>query len=194
MALPANDPLTTGGTVALTTYSANWTEIVNTHSVNANGCFQSTAGNGAAIWNADSFPNDQYCQCVLAGAGALNVFIGPAVRTSSTGTLTQYAIRVNQNGQTWQVISFKSNTFQNVSGTTAGTFSAGDTIKIQAIGSTITAFQNGTVLYSFVDGSPIASGSAGFACNGGNSVAEIKTWQAGAAFTPQMASCIYVLP
>jgi hypothetical protein len=188
MSLPANDTLIAGSTQAIDVYSANWTQFsaaTANYLASTSGGLGSSSSDEGATWNADAFPNDQYAQAVANG-GLTGAWNGVCVRSDTAGN-NLYQFRFNQGDSLWQVRKIVGGSATNLSGTNAGTFVNGDVIKLTIVGITLTAYQNGSVLYTTTDNS-IASGRAGVngigvASNGGF----IKNWQAGSAATVAVA-------
>jgi hypothetical protein len=97
--------------------------------------------------DSDLSSADHYAQCVVAGAGGLDH--GPTCRKDSTATNTAYnAIALGTTiVRSRKVVAGSFTTLADFTGTVA----AGDTIKIEANGSTIKAYQNGIERTSSTD-------------------------------------------
>jgi hypothetical protein len=99
-----------------------------------------------AVATAD-FTDDHEAQITAAVLGNAD-FLGPAVRVSVSGC---YAIRVDgTNGPTRRIIRMDGTT-QTVIGTVNIVPVASDTLTLRAVGSTITAYKNGTQVDSVTD-------------------------------------------
>jgi hypothetical protein len=178
MSLPANDSLISGSTQSITAYSASWSLIIGAVNVGTSGAFgNSSFSDSGAFWNADVFPNDQYSQLVLVNGGG-SIYCGPCVRASAGGGGNAYRLDLTPTSGTWHVAKLVGGAFTNLSGDQSGTFSNGDTLKLTAVGTTITAYQNGSVLYTTTDSS-LASGSAGIYFYDVGNPPDVKTWQGG---------------
>lgn len=104
--------------------------------------------------------NDQYAQIqVMAASDSFPV----TVRSSGvSGAESFYGVRFKAGN--WEVWKFVSGTFTNLL-TSAATLTAGDTAKIQIVGSTLTFSVNGTSLLNTTD-SAVASGVPGLEVRG----------------------------
>lgn len=176
-ALPATDAFTTASDQALTAYSSNWTYNQGTFTVlAATDDVKSITSQTetAAHWNADSFNNDQYSQGTKRGM--TGNCIGVAVRCHASSA-TWYGFYTDgldswlykNNGATWTQLS------------TSGTDVAdGDTLRIEASGTTLTARLNGSTsgAPAAQSDSSIASGYAGI-CGYDNSTPRIDDWEGG---------------
>ena len=184
MSLPANDPLQSGSTQVLTTYSANWTFALHSNiSVNATGAFGTNANDVGAFWNADSFPNDQYAQVTLTGSAA-GAYLGVIVRASVVGGGQYYAFRASRGDSTYQVGYWVGGVFtSNFSGTVTRTFADNDVIRLAVVGATLTAYHNGVSIFSTTD-SNLTSGSAGINTAAGAGPPFMFNWQGGASTGP----------
>lgn len=122
--------------------------------------------NASAIYTAATWPNDQWAQMkittLLTGTSRV---VGVVLR-GTTGAFTQYeCIALGPTGAaaTLKIQRVNAGTPTVVATTgAAATLAAGDTLYCEVIGSTLTLKVNGTtILGPTVDGTPIASGSAG---------------------------------
>ncbi len=180
--LPASDSFSR----CTATLGTNWTDAASggaitdwTLSDNAGACAGSPVGAvnafagsnfDYAYWNADSFANDQYSQVVVTKG--TNGYVGVAVRVTS---LNAYLVTLD--GGTCNIRKFVSGTRSDI-GSCSVTWTDGHTLKLQAIGTAITAFDNGVSIGTATD-SDLVSGSGGivgYADTGGQRVA---TWEGG---------------
>lgn len=177
MSLPASDAFT--GTGAL---SASWTVQLGSPSRSSDVFIGTGGSESTAKWNADTFANDQYSQCVLASGQNWG---GPSVRCSAAGS-----------DMYWYVGSAGAGVlYKRVSGgyTSLGAINiaAGHTAKLEAVGTTITLYDNGVSAGAATD-SGLASGSAGLGVYIGNSPT-LDDWQGdnvGGAAGPTAAQMI----
>lgn len=176
MSLPASDGFTGTSGTALQTYSANWTIVAGAFVLNnafGNGVRQNASGaNCLAFWNADTFGPDQYSQVAVITNITGGVYMGCAVRIQS-GSATCYSLTYDNGGL--YINKWNSGTATQL-GTTMASPSGGDIIKIGVVGSSITAYSNGTPLQTVTD-SLITSGQAGLSGVGINGPI-VGSWQA----------------
>jgi hypothetical protein len=140
---------------------SNWTSIQGFVDILSNTLVQDTSSTYETenIWAGNTFDADQYSQATLASTPAFAEAGGVIVRASGkqgTRTLYIYSADNNGKGKIDKVINGTStNLTQNLSA-----ISQGDVIKLQIIGSTLTAYKNG-VLQATVTDSSIPSGQPG---------------------------------
>jgi hypothetical protein len=108
---------------------------------------------------AGSFSNDQYSEAKITQVGSSTQRMGVSVRASAG-----YSYDVVSDGGRWLL---RKSLNYSVTDLADGlyTLSAGDVLRIEASGTTITAKRNGSVLTSITDSS-IASGNPGVAGQG----------------------------
>jgi hypothetical protein len=112
----------------------------------------------SAYWSADTFSGDQYAQASLPASSGRSFGPGIAVRLSgATGYVLWYGNSPNT-VSIWRMDSSSSWTQVASSGTL--TVSASDVWRIEAVGSAISAYQNGTPVAQASDAT-YASGSPG---------------------------------
>ena len=125
-------------------------------------------GHSTAWDNTNTYGNDQYAEIVISNA-SFDGYAGVAARCDTAGAITLYG---------WHGSLFEQTLFKFVAGTytqlgnVATAFNNGDVIRLECIGTTITAKQNGVTKFSVTDSS-IAAGSAGI--QGYTSVAGTNT-------------------
>lgn len=158
MALPATDDFNRadGG------LGSNWTVLagLNPLAVVSNTATGSIALNSRAgeYWSADGFSNDQYSEVVISTMPVSNAGIGPAVRMSTSGANTYYWAMVWSDGRCYL--------YRYLTGASlfitqsAAVFVAGDTVRLDVTGTTLTVTRNGVSVISTTNGD-IASGAAG---------------------------------
>lgn len=179
MALPATDSFTRSDSSDLGT---NWDVIYGDgHQIIDNQCACNTGygggWDGAEIWNADSFNNDQYSQATVAGTMGTGGATGLLVRGSETDNYYGYYAH-STTGWLFKVVGG--------SWTTEGTgnsWSVSDEVYLEANGTTITAKKNGSndssVSSPWTD-SDLSSGSAGVSGYGeGSTMGYLDDWEGG---------------
>lgn len=179
-ALPASDNFVAANGTALTTYSANWTAVKNTFTIQSNSLQCGTGGDYCfATWNADSFPNDQYSQVTIS-AVVPSSYVGPTVR-GTTSSFTGY-ICIAESSSSLQIQRISAGAFAATVGSVyTGAIAPGDVIRLEVTGTTLTCKQNGVTRASGTDAT-IASGSAGVAAFN-NGISRQTTWSAGSLST-----------
>lgn len=183
MTLPASDAFTAAADAALTTYSANWTLNAGALAVNAAGdyCYPNSLGaESAAHWNADTFGADQYAECAITNTNN-DCQVGPAVRCAASGA-TYYGLYWGPNYGTPTVWLFKQvGGAWTELGSAGLSMSAGDTLRLEISGTTLTPLRNGSLITALgtKTDSSISSGYAGI-CGYSQSVdARLDNWQGG---------------
>src|SRR5688572_23009374 len=142
-----NDPL-----------SANWTAADGSLLISdANNVKLNAAQGNSAYWDADTFADDQYSQVVIATVSGDAV--GPMVRASG---LTGYIALVGNSGTEITIQRVDGDENATVLGATFTglTIGNGDTIRLEASGTSLTVKQNGATIGSRTD-STYTSGAAG---------------------------------
>lgn len=150
----ATDTFTAANGTALTTYSGSWTQIVGAMEIQSNAVIGDTAVNfSAARWTADAFNSDHYAQVTVSGSA--NGYCGPGVRLSSDGD--GYFLLWNPVANTLDLSRIDNgNSESNLDSIAAPP--AGSVLRLEATGSVITAYVNGTPVMSESD--PTYSGGA----------------------------------
>jgi hypothetical protein len=142
MALPASDTFlqTSGGTQALTTYSASWSLVQGTFNVGDNTGYVAGGSGGVtniARWNADAFNANHRSDVVFSSANISNgIYIGPAVRCQS-GAATAY--HFDSNGSDNYLVRTVAGS-DTILSQPAGSFADGDVcrLKVSGTGATVT--------------------------------------------------------
>jgi hypothetical protein len=178
-ALPATDSFTTGSDQALTTYSSSWTINQGNFIVLAasDDCASDDAGDTSAHWNADSFNADQYAEATISAIGAAR-YIGVSVRNAASAA-TFYSW-VGDSGDASYLSKYVAGSYTDLG--SGNTFSASNVIRLEAEGTTITPYINGSTTGTpgAQTDSAISSGSAGVGGAGGSAyVSRIDDWQGG---------------
>jgi len=162
MALPATDNFNRGDSSDLGT---NWDVIYGAgHQIASNACACNTGSedgwDGAEVWNADSFDDDHYSSATVSTAPGAGGATGLAVRCDPTPDDYFYGYSSdNANAYLFKVVNGSFTTHD--SGTA---WTNGNTIRLEAEGTSITALKNGsndTSVSSPWTDSSISSGSAG---------------------------------
>jgi endonuclease/exonuclease/phosphatase family metal-dependent hydrolase len=144
--------------VALATHNASWTVNAGNFAINTNSVYANGAGNGysMAIWNQSSFSNDQYAEITLPALTS-GGYIGVVVRGQS-GSFSGYIVVADSVGSS--VLRCDAGTCTLL--TSGGVFSQGDTLRLEASGTSITLKKNGSVLAGVTDAT-YSSGRPGLA-------------------------------
>src|SRR3982751_2712704 len=174
MALPASDTFTAANGTALQTYNPSWSITIGSFVIQSNSVkTNSFATSSIARWNADVFSNDQYSQCTLA---ALTIDPGGVqVRVATNGTTNAYGAITDVDS----IVEFHkwvAGVYTNMSSLPFMT--AGNVIRIEAFGATLSVYRNGVQYGSTLTDSALASGTAGI---GGFSSSNtfLDDWSAG---------------
>ena len=123
-----------------------WTELGGDLDVVSN-ALQFTATQATARADADLSSGDHYSQAAQTGGGGT---AGPLFRKDSTATLTYYAVRVASDE--WLTTKVSAGTFTGIGTDTTGlTLVAGDVLKGEASGTTISRYRNGSLQNSVTD-------------------------------------------
>ena len=186
------NPLSGGGT-----WTANTTSGIIVPAQLVSNAVESTVNNAtdhACGWYTGiSWPNDQYCDVTL-GALVLNSdFVGPMVRATS-GVDTRYFLAIGGPvGPTAIAYLIKkiSGAQTILVGPNTITATLGDVFRIAVIGTTLSAFQNGSAIsgMSAVTDSGISSGNAGIFVSAGSIVqATVTHFDGGSVYAGTVSS------
>jgi hypothetical protein len=182
MALPATDSFTRGDSSDLGT---NWDVIFGDGcQIVSNACECNTGSgsgfDGAEIWNADSFDNDQYAEGTLTVAPT-NGGIGVAVRGVGGANYTYYGYYSDANDKyLFKVLESDEPDFTTL-GSHTNQWSVNDDVRLEAEGTTITPILNASTdsdIGAKTD-SAISSGSAGVSGYNDNTSGRIDDWEGG---------------
>ena len=160
MALPATDNFNRAS------IGANWTDqdggiIIDTTSTKATGSVILGAFGNAAFWNADAFPANQYCQCVLHEGIAGSINGGPTTRASGTGSGTQFYLAAFTDS-TAKLYLYQSGAFTVLQDLASSASIGGlDLIRLESNGTTHKVFKNGVQVGTDQTDATLASGAAG---------------------------------
>jgi hypothetical protein len=160
--LPPETPLDPETTITESFNTANsdtlgpdlsWTELSGDADVVSNQCQVPSAASGAlARADTDLSGTDHYAQFSLVARGnAGTVGTGPICRKDSTGTLTYYHCRLLDSSANVQLYKIVANVFTQLGSNTGVSVGLPDTIKVQANGSTIECYYEGSSIISQTD-------------------------------------------
>jgi hypothetical protein len=122
----------------------------------------------SGTWDAD-----QSAECAVAWTGSTTSCIGPAIRLSATGS--GYGLIVSETGTIFLNL-YTNGVFTGALFSTSGVAS-GSVIKLQAIGTTIKAFDDGVEIFSGTDATH-ATGSPGLAAYLNSATIFADNWSA----------------
>jgi hypothetical protein len=198
MGVVASDSFTRADAANL---GANWTEGGETYSIASNACVPDDptgihTGDSWAGWNTVAWANDQYAQAAItvSGSGGGGQGNGVAVRVSTSGAQTFYRVVIDHAAtNNVEVAKVVSGGYTQIGQRTTA-FSNGDTLYLEAQGTTLIVKLNGSALgASFTDAS-IASGRAGIAFSSNETSASMVNWVGGdfiiTAAVPQSATSL----
>lgn len=172
----------TGAAAAL---SGSWSQqrTIATGTVNKNGSGVGVASVNLvdvfAFWNADPFSNDQSSQLTIAGGLSSTMWAYATVRASGTtdATFNNYTFFTNGlTGTGNTAIARWVNGVQTEILALATTFTTGDVMRIQAVGSRISAYKNGVLLGTVTDAN-LPTGAPG--CGMFGNTVTIDNWSGG---------------
>jgi len=158
----------------------NWTTSIGSILVVADGdartIIANTLDNNGGVYYNQSLDNDQYAEITITSVGAAysNSFIGVAVRMSVNN---MYFLSAGYGGVSFGKIVNGSGDSFHYSPTP---ISVNDVLKIQANGTTITAYINDVLFYETTD-SDLSSGYAGVTCYGSSeyNITHADNWEGG---------------
>jgi hypothetical protein len=163
MSLPASDPFDPPNTFPSTGggLGANWTdETPGLAKFSGTALGSADSGNvdwDSAYWSADSFNADQYSEAPIGqyvGYGQVTV------RASGSGSRNNYAGYIIGDGRSY-ISKYVSGAETLLAGS-LGSYAAADTVRVEAEGTTIRLFRNGSSMGSATDATH-ATGAAGLA-------------------------------
>jgi hypothetical protein len=178
---------------------ANWTTLVGAGApaIVSNRVRTGSVGTDSeARYSAITWPDDQYAQVVCMTANGTPDANGPEVRCSTINKTSYICWVLGALGAGAHLVVRKSlNSSHTTLTDTVQTVNSGDVIRIEAQGTSISAYINGVLKSGPTTDSAIASGYAGliaFADSGSAADSELDTWEAGdftgaAAVAPQGA-------
>lgn len=187
MALPASDSFTGTSGTALATYSANWTQNVGEFRIQTNALAvysASSSDDSLAHWSADTFDNDQYA--AITKTVAVNyVSIGIAVRV---GTGTNYTGYTLESASTESYVGVCYGGTWTQLGSTGPNVTVGQEMLLEANGTTITPYFNGSIVSAIgaQTHSAISSGYAGVYGYGRDTGIRGDNWRGGNLALPEI--------
>lgn len=139
----------------------------------------SVAADSAAYYNLAMLSDNQYAQCkVTVNGTSSQTGIGPMIRCSTTAA-TFYRVAVNHNATNNIALGkLVNNTFTSIWQRTA-TFVDGDTVRVEAIGTTLRVLINGVAVGADATDSSITGGRAGVIYSSATTSASVDDWEAG---------------
>lgn len=160
----ATESFTASNGTELTGYSANWSlgNALSSDFVIDTNAVRTPFNRPVALhvhWNAGSFSNDQYAEAKLAQVGSAGQRIGVCVRA---GAGNAYAFVTDGTFYIFYKLSGYSYTLLAQA---VRAVSAGDVIRLEASGTTLTAKHNGATVATVTD-STLSSGQPGIAAIG----------------------------
>ena len=158
----------------------NWTTSIGSILVVADGdartIIANTFDNDGGVYYNQSLDNDQYAEITITSVGAAysDSFIGVAVRMSVNN---MYFLSAGYGGVSFgKIVSGSGDSFRY----SPTPISVNDVLKIQANGTTITAYINDELFYETTD-SDLSSGYAGVTCYGSSpfEITHADNWEGG---------------
>lgn len=188
MALPVTDVLTNGSTVALTTYSASYTQVAGSMEVTTSGMRGASGTDHLAARNNESPNADQYSQGKITITG-VGDWVGVAVR-AATASFTGYTLQwFDRSGGnvSYSLDRVNTGSFTNLaSGTVAWTNTDVGYLEASGTGATVTLImkkntvQFGSTISDTDAGRVTAANRVGFAAfDGTNNTAFMTNWEGG---------------
>lgn len=158
---------------------APWVTVLGEPTLNTNRVIAYSSGvDNAAFYNTANFGNDHSSECVVV-AGSDYSSLGPAVRMSgplgSACTYYKYAIDNFGRVQVWRRTSDGTYTQLGSDYNSGLTTGSTVTLKLSAVGSTITGYVNGVERHSVTD-TTLPTGKPGFAIFYNGSTGSLDDW------------------
>lgn len=168
----------------------NWTDFSgrSPFAVNSNQCgMWWGSGASGSYWSADSFGDDVFAQATVKKLPSGSTYVGVAVRhTSSQCYLARWT------SSQLRLTKWFSGVFTTL-GTDAAAPSVNDVVRIEAVGSSISVYLNGSLAIGPVTDTDLTTGPPGvFGSDGGDGSAQLDDWSggdlsAGGGFIPAWA-------
>jgi hypothetical protein len=139
----------------------NWTTVAGTIApqILSNQAVPGIGGQlGSAYWSADSFTNDQFAQGTLPNSTGSQYGPGIAVRLANSHGYILWYGNADNTVSIWRMDT--ASTWSQIGTSSALTVSGSDVWRIEAVGSTIAGYQNGSLVVQIADGT-YSSGSPG---------------------------------
>lgn len=166
------------------TLGANWTTVTGATAfgIVSNKAVPTNLSNDcAAVWNADTAPNDQFSQAVLTSTGS-SAGNGPGVivRGSAAGETYYRAIAAVSGGNNIEVGKMAAGGSYTQIAIRTATFVDGDILKLAVTGTTLRVFVNGVQAGADITDATYSSGQYGIGYSSTSTTATVDTWSAGA--------------
>lgn len=160
---------------------ANWTEELGGWSIVSNAAVPDNLGGSDSIgyWNAITWPNDQYSQAKITVTGTTgnSQGLGVTVR-KSTSTVARYRLVADHAAANNMELAVFNTAYTSLWQRTQA-FTNGDTIYLEAQGTTIIGKLNGVAVGAATTNSAIASGKAGIGFSSFETAAVLDDWEGG---------------
>lgn len=145
---------------------ANYTELkAQTFSIVSNAVPCTFGSDAAAFVSAVSWPADQYAQIAISAIAGASSDSGAGLMLRCDGTDQNY-YRIVINTTQISIGRFLAGSFSEFT-TRSATWTSGDVLKAQIVGTTMKIFRNGAQLGADITNSDLAAGSAGIAFSSG---------------------------
>jgi len=171
----------------------NWSTCgVNSWVISSNRAVPAVAAAFNAMrYTGASFAADQECQCIPQPIGGF--FPGPAVRLDASGN--GYAALVDSASAGWRLARLEAGSNNDLATGTETFNGTTDTLKVRAVGTTISLWRNGVQLASVTD---VASSSGAPGLWSYESNGSVDDWSAtdalGGGADPVIGRRVFVLP
>ncbi len=143
-----------------------------------------------ALWNANSFPNDQYSEMSFATFGSGGGSNGPSVRTDSSGD--GYIGLYGQSVNTLYIDKISGGNAVLLNSVGGITLVSSDILRLEIVGTGLTLKVNGIAKLTASEGS-FASGAAGMFFYGAGSPSGAATYWAGGDFSVSSKSTFFIM-
>lgn len=151
-AIPATDLFTLTGVGAL---SGDWTSVATGFQrINDEACNGANSGvaNAYATWSADTFDDDQSSSAILASIDSTGVLLLLVRSTGSGGTLNNYLMYLFPDNGNAYLGKINNGSFTQLDADAfIDSLTAGDEFELRVVGTTLTTYQNGTLLNTATD-------------------------------------------
>jgi hypothetical protein len=159
------------------TLGPDWTNLAGSFSISVN-VAQGAAGNSNSVHNTTLSSSDQYVQGNANSASNSNRYSGVILRGADLSTQTFYLLQVNSHVDGCILNRVVNGVITQIGTGPNGRGSLGSLLRIEAVGSTITAFVDGVQQVSVVD-TAISSGPHAGIHSGDNGSGGIDNFEAG---------------
>lgn len=163
------------------TLGANWTPQNASNrfwQVSSNTAIPNSYANDTGEWYSGiTWPNDQWSQCTCNVGSTASAGVGPAVRHNAA--TTRYRLVASTAGSNnFELGKEVSGSFTLIWDRTSA-FTSGNTVRLEAQGTTLRAFNNGVQIGANSTDSSIASGPAGIIYSSTDSGSSVDNWSGG---------------